>query len=190
MAKSNFPTEVKAAISKAGSVETSQKGHHTAMMAMISVANTLPSEEVMPYLSLYTANRHEKAKDTLCTVATNKWLEVHFGIHVKDGVAGKGREFEAKGIDEVTHAKAKAYPWYAMAKDMAFKLPTPINLKAAATMQLRLEITGEKPLTDKQVLEAWKLARKEVEGSTKLLEWEAAYKAKVEAGEIEAKKAA
>lgn len=184
MAKSNVPAEIHAAILKANGVDRSQKAHHVSLVAMMRAAVMLADDDALAFVSLYTSDRAEKSADSLCTLATNKWLELHFGIHVKDGVASKGRTWTGKGITEATVIAGKAYPWYVHVKDLAFKMPTGINLKAAAVIAARLEVTGEAVPTKDDLWSAWQLELAAARKSASLVAWTATYQAKVESGEI------
>jgi hypothetical protein len=192
MSETNIPKEVSTAIERANNVDTGQQAHHIALLAMLAAARKLPDDEVFPMISLYTMNRHEgspvqsdgKRKYGLCTNATFKWLETHFGIHVREGVAQRGNTWQGKGFTDDTFERARAYPWFAMANDMAFKVPAKVDFASAATAQARLEVTGETPMTDAQVLEAWKLAMKAARNSKKLEAWANKYQDKVAKGEI------
>ena len=184
MRKSNVPEEVRVAIQKATNVDKSHAAHHDALILLSIAASNLPTDdEKLAFVSLYTSNRYEKSKESLCTLATYKWMELHFGINVKEGVACKGRAWTGKGLNARTLAAAKAYPWFVHVKDLAFKMPA-LNLAGAAIMVARLEVTGVAAPTRDELFADFMMELVKARKTAGLVEWTAKYKAKVESGEI------
>jgi hypothetical protein len=195
-AKTNVPKEIGAAIRAAAKVGTAQAEHHRALLDIMTAASRMNADDVFPYLTLYTSTQHETTGEdktidgkitrvySLCTNATFKWLEVHFGIRVNKGIASRGREWTAKGINEQTYARAKVYPWFALANDAAFKMPSETSFSSAASTEAKRERLGEPPLTDAEVLAMWRADIQKARASAKVSDFMATYNAKVASGDI------
>lgn len=114
---------VDAAIVKARAVERSHAKHHQSLMVLVSQTAKLDSEmNMLAGLSMYMVNRIAESPDSLCTEATKRWLNTHFGVKVdKDGIVSRGRDWKAKGLNETTFAAARDRPWYAIARDELVK---------------------------------------------------------------------
>lgn len=130
--------EVREAVKAARSVDRSHAGHHKTVMELMA-ACAKPDAPFLTMLSEYGINRIQESPESLCTQATIKWLEVNFGIRItKEGEAKRGREFDAKGFTVETFEAARQKPWYDLAKEMAFKVPTAISWAAAASTALKV----------------------------------------------------
>jgi hypothetical protein len=173
------------AINAANSVERSQSKHHGALVSLIVACASMSEADAFATLSLYTVNRFAKAPDTLATKATNAWLEKHFGVFVnKDGVAQKGKTWTGKGFTVECLDRAKAEPWYNLARDLAFKVPAKIALMAAASSAARLQHTGT-PLPSKDELYAEFIKDvASVKAGSGHAKWVAEYNARKEAGTL------
>lgn len=183
----NQPREVTVAIQKADNVERGQQAHHTALLGLIVLcANTPDVDDALATLTLYTSNRVTKAKDALCTKATFKWLERHFGIRVTDtGLAKRGREFEAKGFTLAARDAGAAEPWYTIARDMAFKVPGEISYKAIGAQIAKRVHAGDTVPSKDALYEGVLAAIAEAKRSTRFADWCAEFDVKVSTGEVE-----
>lgn len=114
---------VDAAIVKARGVERSHAKHHQSLMVLVSQAARLESEiDMLAGLSMYMTNRVAESPDSLCTEATKRWLNTHFGLKIdKDGIVSRGRDWKGKGFNEATFSAARARPWYTIARDELVK---------------------------------------------------------------------
>lgn len=114
---------VDAAIVKARMVDRSHSKHHQSLMTLVSQAAKLESElEMLAGLSMYMTNRIAESPDSLCTEATKRWLNTHFGLKIdKEGVVSRGRDWKGKGFNETTFEAARKRPWYAIARDELVK---------------------------------------------------------------------
>lgn len=185
--KANIPSEVTVAIQKATNVERGHAAHHKALIALVCMLAKMPdTDEALDVLTMYTLDRAEKSPDSLCTKATIKWLERHFGVHVTDkGTAKRGRTWEGKGFTLATREAAERMPWFDLAKELAFKVPGELSMTSVAAMAVRRNHAGAPMPTDEEVVQMFRSACADARKSAKTVEWFATFDAKLAAGEAE-----
>lgn len=181
------PSYIATAIRRATSVDKSQHSHHQALIAMIIAIAAMDDDEALATLTLYTQNRVTKSPDSLCTKATFHWLDIHFGVRVADdGTAKRGRTWQGKGFTEETKKAAQAAPWYHQVRDLAFKIPTALNLNSLGAQAVKRAHMGEAMPTAEELYADFMSAVADARKNAKVAEWCADYDAKVAAGEIKA----
>jgi hypothetical protein len=164
--------EVKEAIKAARSVERSHEAHHSALMALM-VACAKEGANYLSMISEYATNRVEESKESLCTLSTFRWFEDHFGIRINDqGEARRGRDFDRLGFTPATFEKARQRPWYTIAKELAFKVPTDIAWSGAASTAVKIaHATGTELPSKDEVYAAFMEACKKAGESNSFKKW-------------------
>lgn len=165
---------VESAVKAARSVDRSQDAHHKALMDLM--AHCARIETPLSLLSEYFTNRVTESKGSLCTEASRAWILKHFGIRITDdGEAKRAREFTAKGFTAATFEAGRQQPWYKLAKEMAFKVPSKITWTGAASAAAKLEATGEALPTMEQVYAEFLNAVKEYKKGQSFADWMSEY---------------
>lgn len=185
--ENNVPVELTNAIDAADAVDNSHRGHHQALVVFVVYLSTLPIDDAISVLNLYVDNRRTKSPKSLCTRSTIVWLTTHFGFRItEDGIVKRGKNFDQKGLTAKALDAAKAKPWYDIANDMAFKVPSGINLTGAAVVEARLEITGKAPITKDELWAQFKADLVKARNSEKQQAWKSEYEDKLASGEVKA----